>query len=92
MVTDSYGLMPDNSVYNEDVLRDLYEHNTPAQISKILKIDPRKTHRALRNAGFISTTEPLESIRMRIKDTEKGRKLAKALRLEVNKVYPDVHK
>lgn len=77
-----------SKVYNEDSLRTLSVNHRPSEIANIMGVDLRKVHRAMRNYGIIDTREPVESIKLRIKDTEKGRRLAKALGLEVGVEYP----
>lgn len=77
-----------SQIHNEDKLKALSESHKPSEIATIMGVDPRKVHRAMRNYGILDTQEPTESIKLRIKDTEKGRRLAEALGLEVGVDYP----
>lgn len=75
-----------------DLLRELSKDMSPKEISTYLALDPRVVHRLMRNANLLQTPEPDESIKLRIKDTPTGRKLAAALGLKVGVIYPDAYK
>jgi len=81
--------MKPNSIYDKDKLAKIYKGGNSALVSKTFHVDPRKACRALRNNGLLNSPEPEDSIKMRIKDTELGRELAKRLGLKVGVIYPD---
>ena len=77
------------SLYDETKLKEMLAVYTVGEISRKLGVDPRSVRRAMRQFGIDKTPVPPGQLYFKIKDTERGRKLADALGLKVGVKYPD---
>lgn len=77
------------ALYDKQKIKNLLEDHTVGEVGRIMGVDARQLRRAMRQYGFDPTLEPPGQISLLIKDTPVGRRLASALGLEVNLVYPD---